>query len=64
MLRTFCACTKNAAAQLGHATEQVTKKHYIVKPAIAPDSSNFLEQLGATQVPLAARRGHGQHRDS
>ena len=58
------ASTKNAAAQLGHATEQVTKKHYIVKPAIAPDSSNILEQLGATQAPLAARRGHGQHRDS
>ncbi len=54
------ANTKNAAAQLGHATEQVTKKHYIVKPAIAPDSSNILEQLGARQVPIAARRGHEQ----
>lgn len=39
--------TKRAADQLGHATEQVTKKHYIEKPAVAPDSSDILEQLGA-----------------
>ncbi|WFE38021.1 site-specific integrase [Micromonospora sp. WMMD998] len=41
------ADTKSAAAQLGHATEQITNKHYIVKPALAPDSSDILEQLGA-----------------
>ncbi|MFC0097455.1 tyrosine-type recombinase/integrase [Micromonospora marina] len=41
------ADAKSAAAQLGHATEQVTNKHYIVKPALAPDSSEILEQLGA-----------------
>jgi hypothetical protein len=58
------ANTKNAAAQLGHATEEVTKKHYIVKPAIAPDSSSILKQLGARQVPIAARRGDGEHRDT
>ncbi|GAA3783214.1 hypothetical protein GCM10022225_84360 [Plantactinospora mayteni] len=40
------ADAKSAAAQLGHATEQVTNKHYIVKPALAPDSSGILEQLG------------------
>ncbi|HYN96667.1 MAG TPA: site-specific integrase [Pilimelia sp.] len=48
------ASTRNAAAQLGHATEQVTKKHYIEKPAVAPDSSHILEQLGdhrATSEP-------------
>jgi len=41
------ANTKDAAGQLGHATEQVTKKHYVVKPAVAPDNSAILEQLGA-----------------
>lgn len=40
------ADAKRAAAQLGHATEQVTNRHYIVKPALAPDSSDILEQLG------------------
>lgn len=40
------ANAKDAAAQLRHATEQVTKKHYIVKPVLAPDSSDILEQLG------------------
>ena len=58
------ADTDHAAAQLGHGSKEITKKHYIVKPAIAPDSSNILEQLGARQVPIAARRGPGQHRDT
>ncbi|MDG4795377.1 site-specific integrase [Micromonospora sp. WMMD1082] len=54
------ADTKRAAAQLGHATEQVTNKHYIVKPALAPDSSDILEQLGAgpeTTGPAPQDRG-------
>jgi integrase len=37
----------SAAAQLGHGSKDVTRKHYIVKPALAPDSSGILEQLGA-----------------
>ncbi|HET6479426.1 MAG TPA: tyrosine-type recombinase/integrase [Actinoplanes sp.] len=36
-----------AAAQLGHGSKEITKKHYIDKPALAPDSSDILEQLGA-----------------
>jgi hypothetical protein len=31
--------------QLGHENESITKKHYIVKPAVAPDSSHILEML-------------------
>ncbi|GGJ96998.1 hypothetical protein GCM10010123_28730 [Pilimelia anulata] len=41
------ANAKKAAAQLGHGSEEITKKHYIVKPALAPDVSDILEQLGA-----------------
>ncbi|WP_067494698.1 site-specific integrase [Actinoplanes sp. TFC3] len=37
----------SAAAQLGHGSKEITKKHYIVKPALAPDSSDILEQLGS-----------------
>lgn len=40
------ADTDSAAAQLGHRSKEITKKHYIVKPALAPDSSDILEQLG------------------
>ncbi|GGQ43021.1 tyrosine-type recombinase/integrase [Couchioplanes azureus] len=40
------ADTDSAAAQLGHGSKEVTKKHYIVKPALAPDNSAILEQLG------------------
>jgi integrase len=36
----------SAAAQLGHGSKEITKKHYIIKPNIAPDSSDILEQLG------------------
>jgi integrase len=39
------ADAKNAAGQLGHEDESITKKHYIVKPAVAPDSSHILEKL-------------------
>ncbi|GAA0909835.1 hypothetical protein Vau01_011690 [Virgisporangium aurantiacum] len=42
------ANTEDAAAQLGHGSKEITKKHYIVKPALAPDSSHILEQLGAS----------------
>ncbi|MFG1801344.1 tyrosine-type recombinase/integrase [Micromonospora carbonacea] len=39
--------TKNAAAQLGHSSEEVTATYYIAKPVQAPDSSDVLERLGA-----------------
>jgi integrase len=52
------ASAKNAAAQLGHESEEITKKHYIVKPAIAPDSSHTLEKLGPDQ----AATGRGKDR--
>jgi integrase len=39
--------TKSAAAQLGHASEEVTDTYYIAKPVLAPDVSEILEQLGA-----------------
>lgn len=50
------ASAKDAAAQLGHATEQVTKKHYIQKHAVAPDSSDILEQLGAGRTDTGNTR--------
>jgi len=54
------ANTKSAAGQLGHATEQVTKKHYVEKPALAPDNSDILEQLGGVRTtPDHQRRGQG-----
>jgi hypothetical protein len=31
----------------GQESKEITKTHYIVKPALAPDSSGVLEQLGA-----------------
>ncbi|MFI6242824.1 tyrosine-type recombinase/integrase [Micromonospora sp. NPDC050795] len=57
------ADAKHAAAQLGHATEQVTNRHYIVKPALAPDSSDILEQLGAGRATTRhEHRPHGPRR--
>ena len=54
------ADTDHAAAQLGHGSKEITKKHYIVKPALAPDSSHILERLGArrtsTDDPAARAR--------
>jgi integrase len=44
------ASAKDAAAQLGHESEQITRKHYIVKPAVAPDSSQILEKLGPSGI--------------
>jgi hypothetical protein len=49
----------SAAAQLGHGSKEITKKHYIVKPALAPDSSGILEQLGASQATFPKRRSPG-----
>lgn len=37
--------TTEAAAQLGHADESITKKFYIQKPSTAPDVSHALEAL-------------------
>ena len=51
------ADTDNAAAQLGHGSKEITKKHYIVKPALAPDSSHILEQLGASPTTTGPERG-------
>ncbi|TNH24392.1 site-specific integrase [Micromonospora orduensis] len=45
------ADAKSAAAQLGHASEDVTNTYYIAKPALAPDSSHILEQLGGSPAP-------------
>ncbi|ASW57369.1 thioesterase II family protein [Plantactinospora sp. KBS50] len=57
------ADAKGAAAQLGHATEQVTNKHHIVKPALAPDSSDILEQLGAgPEIVGATPQDRGKRR--
>lgn len=55
------ADAKHAAAQLGHATEEVTNRHYIVKPALAPDSSEILEQLGAGQATTRYERRSMAH---
>jgi integrase len=41
------ADAKHAAAQLGHVSEEITNAYYIAKPALAPDVSHILEQLGA-----------------
>ncbi len=46
----------NAAAQLGHSNKEITKKHYIVKPAVAPDSSHILERLGASPTTNGSER--------
>ncbi|ROO51288.1 site-specific recombinase XerD [Micromonospora sp. Llam0] len=50
------ADAKSAAAQLGHASEDVTNTFYIVKPALAPDSSHILEQLGASPTTAGPDR--------
>lgn len=34
-----------AAAQLGHASVEVTRAYYIVKPKVVPDYSEFLENM-------------------
>ena len=41
------AGTRSAAAQLGHASETITRKHYVAKPKVAPDVSEILEQLAS-----------------
>jgi integrase len=57
------ANTKSAAAQLGHASEDVTNTYYIAKPALAPDSSHILEQLGASPTTTGPKRpDHGPSR--
>jgi integrase len=57
------ADAKRAAAQLGHASEDVTNTYYIVKPALAPDSSHILERLGASPTTTdPERRDHGPPR--
>ncbi|MET0494354.1 MAG: tyrosine-type recombinase/integrase [Actinoplanes sp.] len=56
------ADTDRAAAQLGHGSKEITKKHYIEQPAIAPDSSEILERLGGDRTtPQPESRDHGPH---
>ena len=38
--------TKVAAAQPGHTSTEVTERHYIQRPAEAPDSTAILQELG------------------
>ena len=52
------ADTKSAAAQLGHASEEVTDTYYIAKPVLAPDVSEILEQLGADRGDDDRAQGH------
>jgi integrase len=52
------ADTKSAAAQLGHASEEVTDTYYIAKPVLAPDVSEILEQLGADRGANDHAQGH------
>jgi integrase len=52
------ADTKSAAAQLGHASEEVTDTYYVAKPVLAPDVSDILEQLGADRGADDPEPGH------
>ena len=36
-----------AAAQLGHASVEVTRAHYIVRPKVVPDYSKFLDNMAS-----------------
>jgi integrase len=45
------ADTKTAAAQLGHASEEITDTYYIAKPVLVPDVSEILERLGTDHGP-------------
>lgn len=44
-----------AAAQLGHTSSAVTRKHYIERAHQAPDSSSILEQLAPTTPNVSAQ---------
>ena len=46
-----------ATAQLGHGNKEIPKKHYIVMPALAPDSFHILEQRGASPPAIMGRPG-------
>jgi hypothetical protein len=52
------ADTKSAAAQLGHASQEVTDKYYIAKPVLAPDVSEILQQLGFDRGADDRAQGH------
>jgi hypothetical protein len=45
---------KTAAAQLGHASEEVTDKYYIAKPVLAPDVSESSNNLAPIVEPTIA----------
>ncbi|MFC0678334.1 tyrosine-type recombinase/integrase [Lysobacter korlensis] len=38
--------TATAAKQLGHASEEITRRYYVAPSNLAPDTSHILEQLG------------------
>ena len=40
-----------ASRQLGHSSSQVTRDHYIAKPAVSADLSTVLESLARTDEP-------------
>lgn len=44
------ASTVDAAAQLGHSGEAVTRRHYIEKAAAAPDNRNVLDKLSGDHL--------------
>ena len=45
------ANSKDAAAQLGHASEAVTDTYYVVKTHLAPDLTRILDKLGPNEPP-------------
>ena len=45
--------SKSAAAQLGHASESTTKKHYVAKPARGPDVSRILQRFAGMDSHVA-----------
>jgi integrase len=47
---------ETAAAQLGQKNKETTRKHYIDKPAVAPDSSAILEKLGTSPATSRTQR--------
>lgn len=40
-----------ASAQLSHKSEDVTRAHYVVKPALAPDSRDVLQRFAPSDSP-------------
>jgi integrase len=45
------ANSKDAAAQLGHASESMTETYYVMKTHLAPDLTRILEKFAPTEQP-------------